>query len=113
MRTWGINRDHSNAGKLWPLEYLSSGLSLDSQNPRILLVKYDSKRLEREHFLFNIPDNDIGQLSSTIARYSYNITLLSFSDLRNAGVGKRPLVIVAYSMGGVVARQLILSQFNS
>jgi hypothetical protein len=54
-------------GKLWPLELLAEGKA-EVKNPRIMLVKYDSKRLEREHFLFNIPDNDIDILATNISK---------------------------------------------
>ena len=65
------------------------------------MVRYDSKRLEREHFLFNIPDHDIDSLSRILAH-----------DLSQAGIGKRPYLIVAYSMGGVVARHMILNYLS-
>jgi hypothetical protein len=31
-----------------------------------MLVKYVSKRLEREHFIFNVPDRDIEEFSQNI-----------------------------------------------
>ena len=61
------------------------------------MVSYDSKRLEREHFLFNLPDHDIDTVSHIISE-----------DLKLAGVGKKPFIIIAYSLGGVVARNIIL-----
>ena len=60
-------------------------------------MKYDSKKLEREHYLFNIPDQDIDGLNDRIV-----------GDLKTAGVGTRPFLIVSYSMGGVVTRHIIL-----
>jgi surfactin synthase thioesterase subunit len=65
-------------------------------------VKYESKKLEREHYLFNIPDQDIDGLNDRIVR-----------DLKAAGVGTRPFLIVSYSMGGVVTRHIILKQLIS
>ena len=65
-------------------------------------MKYESKKLEREHFLFNIPDKDIDGLNDKIV-----------GDLKAAGVGTRPFVIVSYSMGGVVTRHIILKQLIS
>ena len=65
-------------------------------------MKYESKKLEREHYLFNIPDQDIDGLNNRIA-----------GDLKAAGVGTRPFLIVSYSMGGVVTRHIILKQLIS
>jgi hypothetical protein len=65
-------------------------------------VKYESKKLEREHYLYNIPDQDIDGLNDRIV-----------GDLRAAGVGTRPFLIVSYSMGGVVTRHIILKQLTS
>ena len=65
-------------------------------------MKYESKKLEREHYLFNIPDQDIDGLNDRIV-----------GDLKAAGVGTRPFLIVSYSMGGVVTRHIILKQLIS
>jgi len=65
-------------------------------------VKYESKKLEREHYLYNIPDQDIDGLNDRIV-----------GDLIAAGVGTRPFLIVSYSMGGVVTRHIILKQLTS
>lgn len=67
-----------------------------------MCVKYDSKKLEREHFLHNIPDYDIDELIEKIVK-----------DLKAAGVGQRPFILVSYSMGGVVTRHLIVKQLVS
>lgn len=62
MRTWFTAR---GSDKLWPQEYLKK-VDLEGRDARIFLIKYDSKRLEREHFIFNIPDHDITELASEI-----------------------------------------------
>jgi triacylglycerol esterase/lipase EstA (alpha/beta hydrolase family) len=36
-----------------------------------------------------------------------------FRDLKLAGIGKKPFILIAYSMGGVVTRQIILNQILS
>lgn len=76
----------------------------------MMLVRYESKRLELDHYLFNIPDHGIESLSSMINKYK--IAIYNLRDLENAGVGKRPYVIIAYSMGGVVSRSMILNNDN-
>jgi len=67
-----------------------------------MCIKYESKKLEREHFLMNIPDHDIEELNDRIVK-----------DLKGAGVATKPFVIVSYSMGGIVMRDLILKQLSS
>jgi hypothetical protein len=47
--------------KLWPTELLFD--EIREANPRIMLVRYESKRLESEHLLFNIPDHDLEDLA--------------------------------------------------
>ena len=37
----------------------------------------------------------------------------NFRDLRNAGIGKKPYILVAYSMGGIVTRHMILTQLKA
>jgi len=49
------------------------------------------------HYTHNIPDYSLKFLAESIAK-----------DLNLAQVGKRPFVIVAFSMGGVVSREIIL-----
>ncbi len=62
-----------------------------------MCVRYDSKKLEREHFLFNLPDHEFDDIAAIIS-----------NDLINAGVGSRPFIIISYSMGGVLTRHMIL-----
>jgi predicted alpha/beta-fold hydrolase len=62
-----------------------------------MCVRYDSKKLEREHFLFNLPDHEFDDIAALIS-----------NDLIQAGVGKRPFIIISYSMGGVLTRHIIL-----
>lgn len=50
--------------KLWPTELLEKDIGLNS---RIMLVRFDSRRLEREHFIFNLPDHEIDNLTDDIA----------------------------------------------
>lgn len=50
--------------KLWPTELLQE--EYKESNPRMILVRYESKRLENEHLLFNIPDHDFEELSHKI-----------------------------------------------
>ncbi|CDW81169.1 UNKNOWN [Stylonychia lemnae] len=92
LRTWFMSRDQE---KIWPLELLSSEYS--QQNPRIIFVRYDSRRLQCEHQTFNIPDHSFEDLANKLQK-----------DLKNAGVGKRPYVIIPYSMGGIVTRTMLL-----
>jgi|LauGreDrversion4_2_1035121.scaffolds.fasta_scaffold741365_1 hypothetical protein len=62
-----------------------------------MCVRYDSKKLEREHFLFNIPDLEFDEIADLIS-----------DDLLLAGVGTRPFILISYSMGGVLTRHMIL-----
>jgi alpha-beta hydrolase superfamily lysophospholipase len=78
----------------------------------VILVKYDSKRLEREHFLFNIPDNDVDQLADLISRYEGCPLKFYYRDFKGAGIGSRPFVLIAYSMGGVITRHTILKHLG-
>lgn len=60
-------------------------------------MRYDAKYLERDHVIYNLPD-------LTIEEFAKSICL----DLRVAHLLDKPLVLVSYSMGGLVTRSLIM-----
>jgi alpha-beta hydrolase superfamily lysophospholipase len=61
------------------------------------MVAYESKMLEREHYVYNIPDNDLDDFANIIS-----------SDLITAGIGKKPYIIVSFSLGGAITRSLVV-----
>jgi hypothetical protein len=52
--------------KVWPQELLTKS-NLGGMEPRIFLIRYDSRRLEREHFIYNLPDHEIDSLTESLA----------------------------------------------
>jgi len=53
--------------------------------------------LERDHVVNNVPDLSVENYADSIC-----------SDLRKANLLDKPLIVVCYSMGGIVTRSLIL-----
>jgi triacylglycerol esterase/lipase EstA (alpha/beta hydrolase family) len=80
------------------LELLSKDLGT---NHSLILVQYTSNQLWLPHFTFNIPDYSLHDLGESVA-----------NQLEAAQVGQRPFVIIAFSMGGVVTREVILNQLS-
>jgi hypothetical protein len=52
--------------KLWPTELLEDHLG--TLKPRIFLIAYEAKFLERAHYIFNLPDMDIDEFADKISR---------------------------------------------
>lgn len=61
------------------------------------MVEYQSLQLKRDLKMEGIPDFTIEEISNSV-----------LNDLVEAGIGKNPFFIVAFSMGGVISREIIL-----
>lgn len=60
-------------------------------------IQYEAKQLERDHIVYNVPDLRVEEYAESIC-----------SDLRKAGLLKKKLIVVCYSMGGLVSRSMLM-----
>jgi surfactin synthase thioesterase subunit len=70
-------------------------LSHDHNEAGIYAVQYEGKQLERDLLQDNTPNYTLDELTESVRQ-----------DLQEAGVFDKPCLIVAYSMGGLLARSL-------
>ena len=61
------------------------------------MIQYEAKQLERDHLRSNVPDLLIEEFAQSI-----------HDDLKVAGLLDKPLIVVCYSLGGVVTRSLLM-----
>ena len=67
---------------------------------RLFFIQHNTFQLERTHDLNKIPDLSIPQISERIAH-----------QISKSGIGsniENPFIIVSFSLGGVIARDMIL-----
>ena len=71
---------------------------------RVMFVQYKSYQLKLAHLLFNVPDHDLSEIANQVT-----------VNLQNAKVGtqeNKPFIIVAFSLGSLVTRELILHHLS-
>ena len=94
---WSIGKevDPIPIGSNWIKEFLQK--DLEDLNPRIIFGGYETFQEEKSHHLTNIPNYDIYELWDRFLK-----------SLQTAGVGtEKPLFIICFSMGGVIAKLVL------
>ena len=105
LETWSLSSKKKL--KLWPVEILRPAIDEMLEERKagagsIFMVRHDSYQLKRTHDFLNAPDNTIAELCLSISH-----------DLRLAQIGqKRPFFIICFSMGGVIAREIVLNNLT-
>ena len=99
--------------KLWIPILLENGVLKDFKY-RYLLVANESKLLEEEYYFNNIPHLSPDQMAENI--YKYQIKRLQYlyiyRSFKLCDVGKKPMVFVTHSMGGLILKKILLLALN-
>mmetsp|Transcript_9119 Transcript_9119/g.10284 ORF Transcript_9119/g.10284 Transcript_9119/m.10284 type:complete len:88 (+) Transcript_9119:415-678(+) len=83
--------------KIWVKEYLLEDLK--DLNPNIIFSGYETFQTKSNYKNKNVPEDDIYQLSEKVK-----------DSMHKVEIGKgRPVILVCFSMGGIIAKHIMNS----